>query len=126
MIVFLDEGNFEKARIVEALIAVGVAVAAGLFMLVGDELDKEVRNLTILLLAVSAAIIQLPRGLVPSDNIVVLGAFACLPVAVWRERVESESIFWCFVTAIPGIGILIGGVILFYRWLRRQHYVPVL
>lgn len=126
-IVFFDEGNIEKARIVESLIAVGVAVAAGLFMLVGDELDKEVRNLTILLLAASAAIIQLPRDLIPGDSIMVFGAFACLPVAVWRERVENESIFWCFVTALPGTGIFIGGIILFYRWLRRQpNYVPVL
>jgi len=95
-------------------------------MLVGDELDKEVRNLTILLLAVSAAIIQLPRGLVPGDSIVVLCAFACLPVAVWRERVENESIFWCFVTAVPGTGILIGGIILFCRWLLRQHRISAM
>jgi len=123
---FLDEGNVEKARVVEAIIAAGISISAGLLALVGEKIVKEIDSLTICLLAAAAAIIQLPRDLIPGltgiDNLAVLSAFMCILVAVWRERKESESILGCFATAIPGLGMFIGGVILLYRrWQQHRH-----
>lgn len=109
---FLSNGS---AAIFEVIIAAGIAVAAGLFVAVGQDLYKGVNNLTIVLLAAASAVTQLPRGLIPNDDIAVIGAFTCILFAVVLERREDESIVSSYVAAIPGMGVFLGGAILLYR-----------
>ncbi|MCR4276242.1 MAG: hypothetical protein NUV90_02570 [Candidatus Parcubacteria bacterium] len=119
---FVDKGNVDTAKVVTSVIASGIAAAAVLFAIAEDRIDKEVGSLTIFLLAFGAAVIELPRGLIPVwDTVVVVVACLCLIIAVMLERAEGESVAGCFFTTIPGIGTIVGGVILLYRLFCRRH-----
>jgi hypothetical protein len=121
-----DKGNVEMAKVVEAIIAAGIALTAGLFIIVEARMDEKVGSPTIFLLAVAAAVIALPRGIIPADTIIVLVAGAFLLMAVMLERVENESILGCFFATIPGLGTIIGGAILLYRWYFRRRNISAM
>lgn len=121
-----DKGNVEMAKIVQSIIAAGIALTAGVFILTGERMDKKVDSPTIFLLAVAAAVIALPRSIIPADTVVVLIAGVFLLIAVMLERVGNESILACFAATIPGLGMIIGGVILLYRRLQRHRNVSAM
>ena len=123
VVVSVAGGSVGLSKIAMAIIAMAIAAAAIMLEMAREKFDEEADNLAITFIAVASAILQFPRDFLPgaTDTIVVLMAFACVLFAVHRERHDGESLMGCFATAIPGMGILIGGAILSYRWLRRFY-----
>lgn len=121
-----DKGNVEMAKVVESIIATGIALTAGIFIIVEERMDEKVDSSTIFLLAVAAAVIALPRGIIPADAVIILIAGAFLLMAVMLERAENESILACFATTIPGLGMIVGGLILLYRQWRKHCKVSAM
>lgn len=119
---FLDRGNVEAAKVVEAIIAAGIASTACAFVAAGTRLDKKIDSITIFLVASAYAVIEMPRGLLPHkvDNVALIVACIFLLVAVVRERLEKEPILGCVGILIPGYGALVGAPILFYKGWRRH------
>ncbi len=122
---FLVPGDEGFARIAMVIVALSIAIAALLFEVVGEKLDEKIDNFTVMSLGVAAAILQFPFGSFLKGSgvgiMVVVAVFACIMLAVWKERRDGESLRLCFAVAVHGIGVPIYGLILLFRGLQNYR-----